>query len=90
MKKRNKRKLGYYDITVAHAKGLPWIIKFKKRNDHVDLGKVAMSHLVDMISESHLPIRVLSSTIPALSHALIFCRKNCSDILRSMSFLSIP
>ena len=32
---RNLRNLGYSDITVAHPKELSWIIKSKKKNDHV-------------------------------------------------------
>jgi transposase len=46
--------LGYSDITVAHPKELSWIIKSKKKNDHVDSNKLARLHLVDMIPESHL------------------------------------
>ena len=51
---RNLRNLGYSDITVAHPKELSWIIKSKKKNDHVDSNKLARLHLVDMIPESHL------------------------------------
>ena len=50
----NLRSLGYSDITVAHPKELSWIIKSKKKNDHVDSVKLAKLHLVDMIPESHL------------------------------------
>ena len=32
---RNLRNLGYSDITVAHPKELSWIIKSKKKNNHV-------------------------------------------------------
>ena len=51
----NKLKsLGYESITVAHPKMISWIVKSKRKNDHVDLVKLAKLHLVNMIPESHL------------------------------------
>ena len=51
---RNLKNLGYSDITVAHPKELSWIIKSKKKNDHVGSNKLARLRLVDMIPESQL------------------------------------
>ncbi len=48
------RKLGYFDITVAHPKELSWIVKSKKKNDKLDSLKLAKLHLVNMLPESHL------------------------------------
>lgn len=48
------RSMGYNDLTVAHPKELSWIIKSKKKNDHVDSIKLAKLHMVHMIPESHL------------------------------------
>ena len=51
----NKLKsLGYEYLTVAHPKELSWIVKSKKKNDHVDSVKLAKLHMVNMIPESHL------------------------------------
>ena len=38
---RNLRNLGHPDITVGHPKELLWIIKSRKKNNHVDSGKLA-------------------------------------------------
>ncbi|MEM4058519.1 MAG: transposase [Thermoplasmata archaeon] len=46
--------LGYDDSTVAHHKELSWIVKSKKKNDHVYSIKLAKLHLVDMLPKSHL------------------------------------
>ncbi len=48
------KSLGYSDLTVAHPKELSWIVKSKKKNDHVDSVKLAKLHMVNMIPESHL------------------------------------
>ncbi|MGC8692727.1 MAG: IS110 family transposase [Thermoplasmata archaeon] len=48
------KNLEYEDITVAHPKELSWIIKSKKKNDHVDSIKLAKLHLVDMLPKSNL------------------------------------
>ena len=46
----NKLKsLGYEYLTVAHPKELSWIVKSKKKNDHVDSVKLAKLHMVNMI-----------------------------------------
>ena len=51
----NKLKsLGYEYLTVAHPKELSWIVKSKKKNDHVDSVKLAKIHMMNMIPESHL------------------------------------
>ena len=59
---RNIRNLGYYDITVAHPKDLSWIIKSKKKNDHVDSVKLAKLHLVDMIPELSIAVNFFPIT----------------------------
>ncbi len=48
------KSLGYESITVAHPKMISWIVKSKRKNDHVDSVKLAKLHLVNMIPESHL------------------------------------
>ena len=51
----NKLKsLEYEYLTEAHPKELSWIVKSKKKNDHVDSVKLAKLHMVNMIPESHL------------------------------------
>jgi hypothetical protein len=45
---------GYSDLTVAHPKELSWIVKSKKKNDHVDSVKLAKLHMVNMIPPSNL------------------------------------
>ena len=55
LSERNRvRNTSYSDITFAYPKELSWIIKSKKKNDHVDSNKLARLHLVDMIPESHM------------------------------------
>ena len=41
--------MGYDDITVAHPKELPWIIKSKRENDRVDSLRPAKLHLVGLL-----------------------------------------
>ena len=45
---------GYEDITVAHPKDLVWIVESKKKNDRVDILKIAKIHMAGMLPESHL------------------------------------
>ena len=51
---RQRRELGYHDLTVAHPKELVWIVRSKKKNDKVDSVKLAKLHAVGMILEAHL------------------------------------
>ncbi len=48
------KSLGFEHLTVAHPKELSWIIRSKKKNDHVDSVKLAKLHMVNMIPEAHL------------------------------------
>jgi len=50
---RALRRFGY-DVTVAHPRGLAWIVKSKRKNDRVDSLKIAKLHMVSMLPESHL------------------------------------